>query len=186
MFRSQEPFEDLGPWTFLRDNILVETTDDECFYLSLLRYIQKQKKDGTVEFPRRGFGLYLRLQAVCEAGGEKIRVEVRDWLRDKPLVLIPKGWKTARQCYVKAPKNPSKVISDSMLLPPAKEWEVSNFEPLVSEKFYRETLEIFDGEVESILLEFNKEPDFKRSKELYHTLQIMEPGLAEDGVKRIR
>ncbi|KAL5602404.1 hypothetical protein FOBRF1_009937 [Fusarium oxysporum] len=43
-----------------------------------------------------------------------------------------------------------------------------------------------DGEVESILLEFNKEPDFKRAKEVYHALQIMEPGLAKDDAKRIR
>ncbi|TXC07406.1 hypothetical protein FocTR4_00003345 [Fusarium oxysporum f. sp. cubense] len=54
----------------------VETTDDEWFYLSLLNYILKQNKDGTVEFPRRVFELYLRWQAVYEAGGEKIRVEV--------------------------------------------------------------------------------------------------------------
>ncbi|KAK2133166.1 hypothetical protein NOF04DRAFT_1354665 [Fusarium oxysporum II5] len=121
-------------------------------------------KDGTVEFPRRVFELYLRWQAVYEAGGEKIRVEF----------------------YGKAPKNPPSVISGSTLLPPPKEWEVSNSELAALEKFYRETLEIMDGEVESILLEFNKELDFKRAKEVYHTLQIMEPGLAKDDAKRIR
>ncbi|KAJ4242232.1 hypothetical protein NW760_000441 [Fusarium oxysporum] len=177
---------DFGPWTFLRDDISVETTDDEGFCLSLLYYILKHNKDGTVEFPRRVFELFLRLQAVCEAGGEKIRVEVRGWLRDQPLVLTSNGWKTAGQCYFKAPKNPSSVISGSTLLPPPKQWEVSNFELTALEKFYRERLEIMDGEVESILLEFNKEPDFKRAKQLYHALQTMEPSLAKDDVKRIR
>jgi len=55
---------------------------------------------------------------------------------------------TAGQCYGKAPKNPSSVISGSTLLPPPKEWEVSDFELAALEKFYRETLEIMDGEVE--------------------------------------
>ncbi|KAF5246756.1 hypothetical protein FANTH_6718 [Fusarium anthophilum] len=145
-----------------------------------------ENSDGKVEFPRRVFELYLRLQAVCEAGGERIRVEVRNWLREQPLILTPSGWKTANQCYVKAPKNPSRVISDSTLLPPPKEWEVSSFERLALEKFYRETLEVLDGEVESILLEFDKEPDFKRAKQLYHALQTMEPGLTNDDIKRIR
>ncbi|EMT66981.1 hypothetical protein FOC4_g10003520 [Fusarium odoratissimum] len=140
-----------------------------------------RNKDGTVEFPRRVFELYLRWQAVYEAGGEKIRVEVR--IND--LSLHPTDG-TAGQFYGKAPKNPPSVISGSTLLPPPKEWEVSNSELAALEKFYRETLEIMDGEVESILLEFNKELDFKRAKEVYHTLQIMEPGLAKDDAKRIR
>ncbi|KAF5609932.1 uncharacterized protein FSUBG_3713 [Fusarium subglutinans] len=177
---------DLGPWIFLRDDIKVEATDDEWFYLSLLHYVQTQNSDGKVEFPRRVFELYLRLQAVCEAGGERIKVEVRNWLREQPLILTPSGWKTASQCYVKAPRNPSRVISDSTLLPPPKEWEVSSFERPALEKFYRETLEVLDGEVESILLEFGKEPDFKRAKQLYHALQTMEPGLTNDDIKRIR
>ncbi|EXK44769.1 hypothetical protein FOXG_18660 [Fusarium oxysporum f. sp. lycopersici 4287] len=57
-----------------------------------------------------------------------------------------------------------------MLSPPPKEWEVSNFELAALEKFYRETLQIMDGEVKSILLEFNKDPDFKRAKQVYHAL----------------
>ncbi|KAF5577162.1 hypothetical protein FPCIR_12225 [Fusarium pseudocircinatum] len=158
---------DLVSWAFLRDEVKVEATDGEWFYLSLLRYVQTQNGGGNVEFPRRVFELYLRLQAVSEAAGEKVRVEIS-------------------QCYVKAPKNPSRVISDSTLLPPPKEWEVSSFELPALEKFYRETLEVLDGEVEAILLEFDKEPDFKRAKQLYHALQTMEPGLKNDDIRRIR
>ncbi|KAF5687534.1 hypothetical protein FDENT_5281 [Fusarium denticulatum] len=81
---------------FLRDDVKVEATDDEWFYLSLLHYVQTQNSDGKVEFPRRVLELYLRLQAVSEAGGAKVRVKIRNWLREQPLILTPSGWKTAR------------------------------------------------------------------------------------------
>lgn len=110
----------------------------------------------------------------------------RDWFRGQPLVLTPNGWEVAGKCYAKAPQSLFGTASDATLLPPPKEWEASNFESAALEKFYRETLEIKDVSLDSILLEFEQELDFTRAKQLYHALQMVHSELSNNDVKRIR
>ncbi|KAF5017581.1 hypothetical protein F66182_10471 [Fusarium sp. NRRL 66182] len=176
---------DLGPWTFLRDEIGIGSRDDLIFYLALLVYLRKGNKQGDVTFPRRVLELYLRIHASCES--EKDIKIIRKWFTEYSLILSEKGWTVPSKCYAKAPRELASATSSAALLPPPKDWEASVFELVALEKFYKETLEIPNGSLATVLEQLDEQnADIGKARQLYHALDALKPELSTTEVERLK
>ncbi|KAF5662535.1 hypothetical protein FHETE_7886 [Fusarium heterosporum] len=147
---------DLGPWAFLQDIIGNNVKDDLRFYINLLIFLKRGNRKGAVQFPRRVLELYLRIHALCD-GASDVKI-VRQWFSQVSLILSEKGWTSPMKCYARAPKGLAVVITSPVLLPPPKDWEVSDFESTALEKFYKETLGIVEGSLCHVLAALDRKP----------------------------
>ncbi|KAF5002364.1 hypothetical protein FGRMN_375 [Fusarium graminum] len=176
---------DLGPWAFLQDIIGNNAKDDLRFYINLLIFLKRGNRKGAVQFPRRVLELYLRIHALCD-GPSDVRL-VRQWFSDVSLILSEKGWTSPFKCYTRAPKELAVATPCSILLPPPDDWEVSDFELTALQKFYKETLGIWEGSLGRVLVELGSRPtDVETVKQLYHALDRMRPGLTKFDITLIR
>ncbi|KAM0347604.1 hypothetical protein ACHAPU_004616 [Fusarium lateritium] len=176
---------DLGPWAFLQDIIGNNVKDDLRFYINLLIFLKRGNRKGAVKFPRRVLELCLRIYALCD-GASDVKT-VRQWFSNVSLILSEKGWTSPSKCYTRAPKGLAIATPSSILFPPPKDWEVSDFEFAALEKFYKETLEIREGALGNILHELDKKPtDVESVKELYRALDTLRPELSKLDITQLK
>ncbi|KAH6886793.1 hypothetical protein B0T10DRAFT_563031 [Thelonectria olida] len=131
-----------GQWAFLELHLSVGTQDGLDFYLEMLTSIRRHSGRLMLEFPRRIWELYLRINAVCATSGDEgeARDKIRDSFQKHGLVLVSDGfWKTPSECLQKCPS--SMLSKIGVLLFPSS-WEASDAECAEVTQFFENTLRI--------------------------------------------